>query len=164
MVPLTLDSCIDRSETLCSRPQLVLKDLTQTALPAVRHPRRSRLARTENALLAAAAASAAGYFLFTAAASLTHSVQQSYSPQLLPQTVVMAKTVKRGDTLAGLALRYGDPNTYLLQREDQIARANHLHGSAPLLPGQHLQIPVTNPKIIAQMVRATHQSLVASRS
>ncbi len=164
MVPLTLDLCNDRPAALRSRPSLVLKDLTEDAAPSVHRSGRAPLARAENALLAAAAVSACGYFLFTAAASLAHSVQQNYAAQTLPQTVVIAKTVKRGDTLAGLALRYGDPNTYLLQREDQIARANHLPGSAPLLPGQHLQIPVTNPKVIAQIVRASHHSLVASRS
>ena len=163
MVPLTLDLCNDRPAALRSRPALVLKDLTEAPAPVVRRPRRSPLARVENTFLAAAAVSACGYFLFTAAASLTHSIQQNYAVSALPQTVVIAKTVKRGDTLAGFALRYGDPNTYLLQREDQIARANHLRGSAPLLPGQHLRIPVTNPKVIAQIVRASHRALVASR-
>ena len=163
MVPLTLDLCNDRPAASRPRPTLVLKDLTEDCGPSVRRPRRSPLARTENTLLAAAAVSAFGYFLFTAAASFTHSVQQNYAVSALPQTVVIAKTVKRGDTLAGLALRYGNPSTYLLQREDQIARANHLPGSAPLLPGQHLQIPVTNPKVIAQIIRASHHALVASR-
>ena len=164
MVPLTLDLCNERPAALRSRPALVLKDFTEEPAPAARRPRRNSLARVENTLLAAAAASACGYFLFTAAASLAHSVQQNYAAQALPQTVVIAKTVKRGDTLAGLALRYGDPNAYLLQREDQIARANHLPGAAPLLPGQRLQIPVTNPKVIAQIVRASHHALVASRT
>ena len=163
MVPLTLDLCNDRPAALRSRPSLVLKDLTADPAPVIRCPRRTPLARIENTLLAAAAVSACGYFLLSAAASLTHSIQQNYAVSALPQTVVIAKTVKRGDTLAGLALQYGDPNTYLLQREDQIARANLLPGSAPLLPGQHLQIPVTNPKVIAQIVRASHHALVASR-
>jgi nucleoid-associated protein YgaU len=163
MVPLTLDLCNDRPASPRSRPLLVLKDLTEDAAPPVRRPCRSPFARVENTLLAAAAVSACGYFLWSAAASLTHSIQQNYAVSALPQTVVIAKTVKRGDTLAGLALRYGDPNIYLLQREDQIARANHLAGAAPLLPGQHLRIPVTNPKIIAQIVRISHHALLASR-
>lgn len=163
MVPLTLDSCNDRPAALGSRPPLVLKDLTQDPSPVVRPLRRNSLARLENTVLAAAAVSACGYFLISAGASLTHSIQQNYAVSALPQTVVIAKTVKRGDTLAGLALRYGDPNTYLLQREDQIARANRLPGSAPLLPGQHLRIPVTNPKVIAEIVRASRHALVASR-
>ncbi len=163
MVPLTLDLCNDRPAALRSRPVLVLKDLTEDSSPTARRSHCSPLARAENALLAAAAVSACGYFLITAAASLTHSIQRNYAVPALPQTVVIAKTVKRGDTLAGLALRYGDPSTYLLQREDQIARANHLPGSAPLLPGQHLQIPVTNPKVIAQIVRTSHHALIASR-
>ena len=162
MVSLKLDVCNDRLEMLRPRSQLVLKDLTQSA-SQTRTPRRSPLARTENMLLAAAAVSAAGYFLLSAGFSLVHSVQQNYAAQPLPQTVVIAKTIKRGDTLASLALRYGDPNTYLLRREYQIIRANNLSGMEPLLPGQHLQIPVTNPKVIAQIVRASHRALVASR-
>ncbi len=163
MVPLTLDLCNDRPASSRSRPLLVLRDLTGEAAPSSRRPYRKPFARLENSLLAAAAVSACGYFLCSAAVSLTHSIQQNYAVSSLPQTLVIAKTVKRGDTLAGLALRYGDPNTYLLQREDQIARANHLTGTAPLLPGQRLRIPVTNPKVIAQIVRSSHHALVASR-
>lgn len=162
MVSLKFDVCDDRPEVLRPRPQLVLKDLTQST-PQSRTPRRSPLARIENTLLAAAAVSAVGYFILSAGASLAHTVQQNYISQPLPQTVVIARTIKRGDTLASLALRYGDPNIYLLRLEDQIARANHLSGTTPLLPGQHLQIPVTNPQVIAQIVRASHHALVASR-
>ena len=162
MVPLKLAVCEDRPLSFPSRPRLVMKDLTQEAAPAPR-PRRSPLARTESVLLGAAALSAAGYFLFSAGLALAHSVHQSYAAPSLPQSLVIAKTVKRGDTLASFALRYGDPNTYLLQREDAIARANRLPGGAPLLPGQHLRIPVTNPQVIAQIVRASHRALVASR-
>ena len=161
MVPLKLARCNDHLETLPARPSLVLKDLTQD--PPARRPRRSPLARVENALFAAAAASACGYFLLSAGVSFIRSIEQNYAVQPLPQSIVIAKTVKRGDTLAGLALRYGDPNTYLLQREDQIARVNHLPGAAPLLPGQHLRIPVTNPKVIAEISRVSHHALVASR-
>lgn len=92
MVSLKLDVCDSRLEML--RPQLVLKDLTQD-LPQVRYSRRSPLARVENTFLAAAAVSAAGYFLLSAGASLAHSVQQNYAAQPLPQTVVIAKTIKR---------------------------------------------------------------------
>ena len=162
MVSLKLDVCDDRPKTCSSQPTLVLRDWSQepfSALPS----RRSPLAHLENTLLAAAASAVFGYFLITSAASLLHSVQQSYSSQTLPQTIVISRAVQRGDTLAGLARRYGNPNTYILKREDQIARANHLTGTAPLLPGQHLQIPVTNPAIIAQIIRSSHSPLVASR-
>lgn len=171
MVPLKTAVCNDdlndRSGTLRaadfrSRPHLVLKDLTEEPRP-VRRPRRSPLAHTENVLLGAAAAAALGYFLVSAAAPLAHAVQQNYTAQSLPQSITISKTVKRGDTLAGLALRYGNPSTYLLAREEQIARANHLSGMTPLLPGQRLSIPVTNPAVIARIVHPSHAPLVASR-
>ncbi len=162
MVSLKADVCNDRSSVFCSRPSLVLKDYTQEE-PVVRPSRRRAFARAENILLASAASAALGFFVLTSAASFVHSIEQNYTSQALPQTLIISKAVKRGDTLASLAQRYGNPNTYILEREDQIARANHLTGTQPLLPGQHLQIPVTNPTVIAQIVRASHRPLVASR-
>jgi nucleoid-associated protein YgaU len=159
MVSLKADFSDVRLNRREARPQLVLKDWTKEP-PRLRH---SPLVRLENVFLASAAAAALAFFCFTFAASLVNSVQQSYHSQIPPQMIVISKTVGRGDTLAGLAFRYGDPNTYILQREDQIARANHLTGTTPLLPGQHLQIPVTNPILIAQIVRSSHHRLVASR-
>ena len=162
MVPLKADVCDDRFQGFSSRPQLVLKDWTQE-LPALRPVRRKASICWDNILLASAASAAIGFFAFTSAASLVHSIEQNYRNASLPQVVTISKSVKRGDTLASLAQRYGNPNTYILEREDQIARANHLTGTQPLLPGQHLQIPVTNPTVIAQIVRSSHRSLVASR-
>ncbi len=160
--------CRDHSEGPCSRPWLVLQDYSQLPersqeQPPARPSHRSPLARAENVLLASAASAALGFFVVSSAFSLLHSVQQNYSSQTLPQTVTISKAVKRGDTLTSLARRYGNPDTYILEREDQIARANHLTGLTPLLPGQHLQIPVTNPTIIAQIVRSSHRPLLASR-
>lgn len=164
MVPLRLDVCDDRSRPVNrrSRPQLVLKDLTAER-PSRSRVQQSPFHRLENVLLAAAAAAVLLYFFLTFAFSLVHAVQQSYLTPALPPVVMISKTVTRGDTLTGLAKRYGDPNIYILAREEQIARANHLSGTAPLVPGQHLQIPVTNPVVIAQIEHYHHQSLVARR-
>ena len=166
MVPLRLDVCDDRSRLvgIRSQPQLVLKDLTaeRTTRSFSAPIRRSPLHRLENVLLAAAAAVLL-YFFFTLVLSLVHSVQQSYATPALPSVVVISKTVTRGDTLTKFAKRYGDPNTYILAREEQIARANHLLGTTPLVPGQHLRIPVTNPAVIAQIEKQYHRSLVARR-
>ncbi len=167
MIDRCNDRSTDRSEALRSQPQLVLQDFTQDLSqdPTQEQPLKhcKPFARFENVLLASAASAAIGFFLATSASSFVHSVQQNYSSQTLPQTVIISKVVKRGDTLTLLARRYGNPNTYILEREDQIARANHLTGTMPLFPGQHLQIPVTNPSVIAQIVHASHRPLVASR-
>ncbi len=168
MVPLRLDVCDDRSRSAARslRPQLVLKDLTKeipVTQPAKTPPRRSSFRRLENAFLAVSVAAVLLFFFLTFALSLMHSVQQSYAAPALPSVVMIAHTVKHGDTLTRLASRYGDPNTYILAREEQIARANHLSGTAPLVPGQHLRIPVTNPALIAQIEHRFHHSLVASR-
>ncbi len=162
MVSLKADVCNDRFQGSCSQPHLVLKDYSEER-PLGRSSRRKTFARAENVLLASAASAALGFFVVTSAASFIHSVEQDYRSQTLPQSVIISKAVKRGDTLASLAQRYGNPDTYILEREDQIARANHLTGTQPLLPGQHLQIPVTNPAAIAQIVHSSHLPLVASR-
>ena len=166
MVPLRLDVCDDRSRPAGVRPrlQLVLKDMTTE--PSVARPsarvRRSPFNRLENVMLAAAAAVLL-YFFFTFVFTLVHSVQQRYSTPALPPVVMISKTVARGDTLTKLARHYGDPSVYILAREEQIARANHLAGITPLVPGQHLQIPVTNPAVIAQIEHRYHRGLVAQR-
>ncbi len=162
MVSLKADVCDDRFQGFSSPPQLVLKDWTHEQ-PALRPLRRKASLRWDNILLASAASAAIGFFVFTSAASLVNSVEQNYRSQALPQSVTISRAVKRGDTLTSLARHYGNPNTYILEREDQIARANHLTGKVPLLPGQHLQIPVTNPTVIAQIVRSSHRPLLASR-
>jgi len=169
MVPLRIDVCEARPRTIPihDRPRLVLKDLTQdpaqeqTPTPK-RTVRRSPLSRLESVLLPAAAAAVLFFFAASFALSLVHRVQQSYSPSTQPAMMMIAKTVKPGDTLAKLANRYGDPNAYLPVREEQIARANRLSGALPLVPGQHLRIPVTNPVVIAQLQKQG-RALLASR-
>ena len=168
MVPLRLDVCDDRSRSVGNslRPQLVLKDMTKdlpSDSPVRTSVRPSPFRRLENVFLAAAVAAVLLFFFFSFALSLFHSVQQSYAAPTLPSVVMIGHTVKHGDTLTGLASRYGDPNTYILAREEQISRVNHLLGTAPLVPGQRLRIPVTNPTLIAQIEHRFHHGLVASR-
>ena len=167
MVPFRLDVCDDRPRPVGVRPRpsLVLKDLTleRSAKNAASPVRHSPFYRLENILLAAAAAAVLLFFLFTFALSLVHSIQQKYAASTLPSVVMISKSVARGDTLTKLARRYGDPNVYILAREEQIARANNLSGTLPLVPGQHLRIPVTNPIVIAQIERRYHRGLVARR-
>ena len=164
MVPLRLDVCDDRPRPASVRPRLILKDVA-AAVPSQPAPavRRSPFRRFENVLLAAAAAAVLLYFFFTFALSLVHSVQQSYVTPAQPAVLMISKTVARGDTLTKLARHYGDPNVYILAREEQIARTNHLTGTAPLVPGQHLRIPVTSPAVIAQIEHRYHKGLVARR-
>ena len=54
-------------------------------------------------------------------------------------------TVHPGDSLWSLARRYGDPDVYMLDRVDAIAKANGIGATAPLFPGQRLVVPVSNP-------------------
>ncbi|HUV05533.1 MAG TPA: LysM peptidoglycan-binding domain-containing protein [Armatimonadota bacterium] len=54
-----------------------------------------------------------------------------------------AITVEPGDTLWRLAVEYGDPNEYILERVNALARANGLGKSRMLREGQTLVIPVS---------------------
>lgn len=167
MVPLRIDVCEARPRTPSShtRPRLILQDTTQDAAQGQapqRAARRSPLSRLEGFLLPAAAAAVFFFFAASFALSLVHTVRQSYFPSAQPALVMITKTVKPGDTLAKLANRYGDPAAYLPVSEEQIARANHLSGALPLVPGQRLHIPVTNPSVIAKIEHQSHR-VVASR-
>ncbi len=167
MVPLRIDVIDVRPTAAPLRPRLVLKDFSSKDLISKASPqRRTRpnpLHRLENIFAVAAAAAVLLYFVIGFGVSLFHTVQSSYVPASIPTLLMISKTVKHGDTLSRLASRYGDPNTYILDREEQIARANHLSGTAPLLPGQHLLIPVTSPTVIAQIERNYHSTRLASR-
>lgn len=164
MVPLRLDVCEDRPRWVEARvrPPLVLQDVSQERTPR-RSVKRSSLRRLETGLLASALAAVLLFFVVNFALSLFGAVQQSYAPSALPAQMIIAKTVKPGDTLTLFARRYGNPNAYILDTEEQIARLNHLSGTTPLVPGQHLLIPVGNRTIIAQILQYRHRALVASR-
>ena len=63
----------------------------------------------------------------------------------LPAAPMAVMTVQQGDTLWSLAQRHGNPNAYILDRVDGLARANSLSPNAHLVPGQKLRVPVANP-------------------
>ncbi len=175
MVPMRLDAPRARMtgdrlpiSARADRSHLVLKDFTEdvsqemSTPPAThRRTRRSPFQQFENVMLGTSAAAVVLFFTVGAASSLLHSLRQSYAGPLTSSVVMISKNVSRGDTLTSLAQRYGDPQTYLPIREEQIARINHLSGAVPLVPGQHLRIPVTSPTMIAEIERSHHA--VASR-
>ncbi len=164
MVPLRLDVCEDRPRWVEAsvRPPLVLQDISQERTPRCSVKRRS-VRHFESVLLASALAAVLLFFVVNFAFSLFHAVQQSYAPSALPTQVIITKTVKPGDTLTLFAQRYGNPNAYILDTEEQITRLNHLSGTTPLVPGQHLLIPVRNPTVIARIQQHNHRGLLASR-
>lgn len=170
MVPLRMDVCEDRPRWVEARPrpQLVLEDVTQERMPGrAAKPssvKRSFMSRIESVLLAASLAAVLLFFLVNFALSLFHSVQQSYSPSAIPSVMMISKTVARGDTLTKFARRYLSPDTYTPDGIEQILRANpKLSGTTPLVPGQHLQIPVSNPTVIAQILKNQHHAVLAAR-
>ncbi len=67
--------------------------------------------------------------------------------------LTMAVTVQPGDTVWSLAKRYGDPNVYILDRVDAVARANKSVTLQRLVPGQRIYVPVTNPVEVARLQR-----------
>ncbi|MBV9852342.1 MAG: LysM peptidoglycan-binding domain-containing protein [Armatimonadetes bacterium] len=136
------------------RPRLVLEDCTQEQRPSpAKKARRLVSRRWEDRLFAAAAATVLLFFLISFALSLYHSAALSYkSPLASP--AAMTVTVHPGDTLWTYAREYGSPDVYILDRVETIALANHLASDAPLVPGQRLLIPLTDPAQITQLQRA----------
>ena len=136
-----------------TRPRLVLEDCTQAPSPARPRARRLVSRRWENFLFAAAAAAVLLFFLASVALSLYRAAAASYrSP--LARVAVLTVTVRPGDTLWTYAQKYGSPNVYILDRIESLARANHLTSDSPLVPGQRLLVPVTDPVKIAQLEHA----------
>lgn len=87
----------------------------------------------------------------TAAVNAAAPAAASARPAAAAITVPL--TVQAGDTLWNLSKRYGDPNDYILDRVDRLARVNRLSSDARLVPGQRLVVPVENPTEIARISR-----------
>jgi len=164
MVPERIDADKTQSgdEVTICRPRLVLKDISSKPSSRKRS-RRILVRRLEGIFAFSATVSVLLFFAVGAVVSLFHTVQKSYFPSAVPTQVMITKMVIPGDTLSQFAVRYGDPAVYLPEREEQIARLNHLSGTKPLLPGQHLLIPVTNPLMIAQIEKSYHNTRLAAR-
>lgn len=71
--------------------------------------------------------------------------------RVLVGTLRVPMTVQAGDSLWNLAKRYGDPNVYILDRVDVLARANRMPATASLMPGQRIVILVSNPVEVARL-------------
>ncbi|MEO7716508.1 MAG: LysM domain-containing protein [Capsulimonas sp.] len=84
--------------------------------------------------------------------SLAHS-----RTELAPETITV--TVTPGDSLWKYAKRYGSQDTYILDRVNDLARANSLSSHAALVPGQHLKVTVTNPVELAKLETARETKL-----
>lgn len=58
--------------------------------------------------------------------------------------VIAGITVEAGDTLWGIAERYGDPDEYILKRVHALVQANGMKETRVLQAGQTLVVPVGN--------------------
>ena len=165
MVPLRSDR-VESNASNWSVPQrpthLVLQDTTLSSAPRRRVMSRTRIAarkRLENTVLCVAAIAVLGFLLISSLYSLWHA---SYIASANTFAPVITKRIVPGDTLWRFASRYGDPNAYILDRVETIARDNHLSSDAPLVPGQTLRIVVRNPVVVAEIARQHHPSRLAS--
>lgn len=118
--------------------------------------------RWEGLVLSLAVAVVIGFFLVTFLSSAWQAGVSRSAAALAPAAPVISVRVERGDTLWQYAARYGDPNTYILDRVESIARDNRLSTAKPLAPGQTLRIAVHNPVEIAKLQRQD-EARVASR-
>lgn len=172
MVPLRSDFGEDTTSTWSgkrSQPRLVLHDFSAPAVEAApRAPRpatalrRKPQRRWEGFVCTLAVAAVIGFFLTTFVYSAWQSGSAASSAAFAPAAPVISVQVGHGDTLWRYAARYGDPNSYILDRVESLSRDNHVSSTNPLVPGQTLRIAVRNPIEIAKLQRQ-HQARVASR-
>ncbi len=139
-----------RSVEEAPRPRLTLHEYGPDAAPA-RPRRRARRRNVWETLLFFAALAAV--LLFCVVGTVQSYIRAAHTSDLLPVTApaVLPVTVHAGDSLWTYAQKYGTSDTYILDRVETIARANHLSSDTALVPGQHLLIPVTNPVILARL-------------
>ena len=71
------------------------------------------------------------------------------TPAKAPLTVRV--TVAPGDSLWSLARRYGDPDDYIEDNVDAMARANGMRSKSNLVVGQRLLVSVANPTELASL-------------
>lgn len=173
MVPLRSDYDQSTNTTWSEtrrRPRLVLHDyspepvapsVTRVSRPATSPRRASR--RWEGAVCALAVAAVLCFVLVTALGAVWHSVSAQYASSFAPAAPMVHVRVGAGDTLWQYAARYGDPNSYILDRVETIARDNHIASDLPLAPGQTLRIAVHNPVEVAKLQRQ-HEARLASAS
>jgi hypothetical protein len=76
---------------------------------------------------------------------------------------VIAHTVKPGDTLWKIAKKYGNPETYILERVAALETLNPEVASAPLHVGSTVRVRVENPVLVAQMTKHLQSKNVALR-
>jgi LysM repeat protein len=128
--------------------------LTAQIVRPVRLPRLSKRRRLqiEAALVGIAVLAAvvlAGAGVLAGARALVNAV--TFTASTAPAEITLPVRVAPGDSLWKLAGRYGDPDAYILDRVDDLARANGLSSSARLVPGQRLVVPVRNPVEVARL-------------
>ena len=111
----------------------------------------SRRRKSATARRVAAVSSALFLIAFGAIAGSRYEVAQNHSAGLISSTLRVPMIVQPGDSFWSLAKRYGDPNAYILDRVDVLAQANKMSAASPLMPGQRIVIPVSNPIEISRL-------------
>lgn len=88
-------------------------------------------------------------------------VGQRHAAGILPSPTALTTrfVVKRGETLWSFARHYGNPNEYILDRVDNLAKLNGLDADTRLVPGQRLLVTVGNPVEIARLQSKTQTRL-----
>jgi len=134
---------------LCDHEELL--EAERIDLLRARRRQDLRASRIEGTVLGLVVLCLLAFFIWNGVSS-AWSAYSSLKASRTPVPIVSVR-VARGETLWTLAKHYGNPNTYILETVDGIARENSLSPGAPLAPGQVLKIAVRNPVLLAKMER-----------
>jgi LysM repeat protein len=84
--------------------------------------------------------------------TLGYRAGRAVQPPTRPATApIVTHTVRSGDTLWKIAQKYGNPETYILERVAALETLNPKVASAPLHIGDTVRVRVENPVLVAQM-------------
>lgn len=167
MVPLRSEYDADSSATTDQqnwKPRLVLYDIdADAAATSVKSKslRRKRQPGWDTKALAVGVIAVFVFFAFSFASFFWSSAAGSYRPSAEAALPVVTKHVAHGDTLWQYAKRYGDPNTYILDRVETLARANHVSPNSPLVPGQLINVALRKPGAAIGLARQRPSRIAA---
>ena len=141
MVSIQGDEFVSELNGAAATPQLRLVDFSTGPTNRARAGHR-KAKKLENRLFSLTLVAVVLFFVISGATSILNLGSSLASASQLGGAPTQTVVVKPGDTLWQIALRYGDPNVYILDRVEAITRLNHMADDQALVSGQKIRVPI----------------------